>query len=128
MKEWLPPTMEHGRLTRWWWLPYYPQNIKIGNNVDIGAFTCLFGHEGIEIGDNVQIGSHCSLYSLNTEEMKKSPERQNPNLIRGKIQIKKNAVIGSHCIIFPNVVIEEKEEIRAKSIVFIDKKGRRCIF
>jgi acetyltransferase-like isoleucine patch superfamily enzyme len=115
-KNYQYPKMEHGKLTEWNWLPYHPEKIGLGKNVDIGAFTCLFAHEGIEIGDEAQIGSHCSIYSLNTEDN-----------IRGKVVIKEGAKIGSHSVIFPNVVIEKDEKIKAGSIVYVDSKGFRKI-
>jgi len=115
-KDWTKPIMEHGKLTKWNWLAYHPDKIIMGTNVDIGAFTCLFAHHGIELQDDVQIGGHCLLYSLNTE-----------NGTFGKITIKKGACIGAQSIIFPNVVIEAGEMIKAKSIVYINFHGRRVI-
>ena len=56
VEDWKPPEMIHGEFTKWKWLPYHPDKIKLGNKVDIGALTCLFAHYGIEIGDDVQIG------------------------------------------------------------------------
>jgi len=108
--------MVHGEFTKWKWLPYYPENIKLGYKTDIGALTCLFGQKGIDIGDYVQIGSHCSIYSANTEDK-----------VYGKIIIKDEANIGSHCTIFPNVIIERKEKIKAHSVVYVDQKGKRHI-
>lgn len=113
--KWKTPEMIHGVFTKWRWLPFHPECIKISNNVDIGALTCLFGHSGIEIEEDVQIGSHCSLYSLNTE-----------NKTKGKIVIKKGAKIGSHTVIFPNVIIEENEEIHSHSVVYM-KDGVRVV-
>jgi len=108
--------MVHGEFTKWKWLPYYPENIKIGYKTDIGALTCLFAHHGIEIGDECQIGSFCAIYSLNTE-----------NDTSGRVIVKKKAKIGSHSVIFPNVIIEENERIKAGSIVYVDQKGKRHI-
>lgn len=89
-KNWKPPKMKHGKLTKWNWLPYYPKNIIIGKNVDIGAFSFLQGKYGIIIEPNVQIGSHVSIYSEDTERK-----------INGQIVIKKGVLIGSHATIFP---------------------------
>jgi len=91
-KKWKPPKMKHGKLTKWNWLPYYPENIKIGKNVDIGAFCFLQGKYGIDIGNNVQIGSHTSIYSEDTERG-----------IKGKIIIKEGVMIGSHVTILPRL-------------------------
>ncbi len=115
MSKWEYPKMIHGQLTKWNWLPYYPDNIVLGENVDIGAFTCLFAHYGIFIHKDVMIGSHVSIYSLNTE-----------NGTKGRVIIGEGAKIGAHTIIFPNVVIKKNEKIKANSIVYM-KNGERII-
>ena len=101
--------MEHGKLTKWNWLPYYPENIKIGKNVDIGAFCFLQGKYGIVIEDNVQIGSHCSIYSEDTERN-----------INSKIYIMAGVKIGSHSIILPKKsgLHFITKHIKAGSVVF----------
>ena len=116
MKKWKQPKMKHLKWTKWKWLPLYPKNIHIGEHVDIGALTALFGQNGIIIRDNVDIGSHCSIYSENTE-----------NGTYGPVIIKKGAKIGAHCVIFPNVVIEIGEKIPAGSIVYVNKNNERVI-
>ena len=59
-------TIFHAVPTKWHWVVWHPENLTIGANVDIGAFTAIFAHHGVTIEDDVQIGSHCSIYSLNT--------------------------------------------------------------
>lgn len=78
----------------------------MGKFVDIGMFTFLQARWGITLEDYVQIGSHCSLYSENSE-----------NNVNGPILIKKNAKIGAHCIILPNVTIGMNAFIGAGTIV-----------
>jgi len=107
-KKWIPPTFNELGLTRWFWIAQHHQNLKIGKYVDIGAFTYLNALYGIELEDFVQIGSHCSIYSFSTIDGKK-----------GKVIIKKNARIGSHCVIMPGVTIGENSIIGAFS--FVDK-------
>ena len=108
-KDWKAPEMIHGKLTKWKWLPYHPENIIIGKNVDIGAFTFLQGKHGIDIGNNVQIGSHCSIYSEDTERN-----------IKGMIMIKDNIKIGSHVVILPrkNQVHIIYKNIPAGSVIY----------
>jgi len=121
--------MKHGKFTKWNWIPYHPENIKpnrkrrftnryefLGKKVDIGAETCLFAHEGIEFGNDIQVGSLTSIYSYDSEDN-----------IRGKVVISDGARIGTHCTIFPNVIIERKEKIKAHSVVYVDQKGKRHI-
>lgn len=88
-----------------WRCDYY-ENLKLGDRVDIGAFTYLNAKFGIEIGDNCQIGSHCSIYSINTE-----------NNTQGKVIIGENSLIGSYTLILPGAVISPNSKIRARSII-----------
>ncbi|MEM2300434.1 MAG: acyltransferase, partial [Candidatus Hadarchaeales archaeon] len=93
-------------LTKWNWMCQYHENLKLGKNTDIGAFTYINAKYGVEIQENVQIGSHCSIYSESTIDGKK-----------GKVTIKKNAKIGSHTVIMPGVTIGENAIVAACSFV-----------
>lgn len=105
-KKWIPPTFDATGLTKWNWMCQHPENLKLGKNVDIGAFCYLNSKYGIEIGENVQVGSHVSIYSVSTIDGKK-----------GKVTIKKNAKIGTHSVIMPNVTVGENAVIGAFSFV-----------
>jgi acetyltransferase-like isoleucine patch superfamily enzyme len=99
----------HGIPTKWLWVVWKPENLTLGKNIDIGAYTALFAHHGIDIADNVQIGSHCSIYSKNTIDG-----------TQGKVVIGKNSCIGTHTTIFPGVTIGENVKIGAHSLVTKD--------
>ena len=103
---WKKPAIRHGKLTKWLWVVWHPENLELRKRTDIGAFTCIFAHHGVEIGDNVQIGSHCAIYSLNTIENKK-----------GKVVIEKGACIGAHSTVMQGVTIGEGAIIGAHSFV-----------
>ncbi|MFW9777505.1 MAG: acyltransferase [Candidatus Heimdallarchaeota archaeon] len=105
-KDWKPPEIEHGKLTRWNWLITHPQNLSLGKYTDIGAFTYINARFGVEIQDFVQIGSHCSIYSESTIDEK-----------QGKIVIARNARIGSHSLLMPAVSIGKNSVIGAFSFV-----------
>ena len=105
-KDWKKPVFDKDGWTKYGWRCQHPENLKLGNRVDIGCFTYLNAQYGIEIGDNVQIGSHCSIYSVNTE-----------NNTKGRVVISDNALIGSHCLILPGAYIPGGAKIRAYSIV-----------
>ncbi|MFX0139321.1 MAG: aminotransferase class I/II-fold pyridoxal phosphate-dependent enzyme [Candidatus Hodarchaeota archaeon] len=104
--DWQPPKIEHGRLTQWNWIVYHPENLKLGNKVDIGAFSYLNAKAGIELGDDVQIGSHCSIYSVSTIDDKEAP-----------VVLKKNARLGSHSTVLPGVTIGENTTVGAHSFI-----------
>lgn len=102
-------TIIHDTPTQWNWVVSRPENLTLGNFVDIGAFTYINAKYGILIEDNVQIGSHCSIYTHNTIDNK-----------MGDIVIQRGAKIGSHCVIMPNVNIGKNAKIGAYSLVKCD--------
>jgi len=104
--DWKPPEIEHGKLTKWNWMVQHPENLKLGVETDIGAFTYINAKYGVTIEDRVQIGSHCSIYSESTIDNRKGP-----------VKIGKNTCIGSHSMIMPSVEIGENSIIGAFSFV-----------
>lgn len=105
-KEWIPPAIENGKLTKWNWMVQHPENLVLGKKTDIGAFTYINAQYGVEIQDHVEIGSHCSVYSVSTIDHK-----------QGKVIIKKNAKVGSHSVVMPGVTIGENAVVGAFSFV-----------
>jgi acetyltransferase-like isoleucine patch superfamily enzyme len=105
-KHWKYPVFDEKGMTKWNWMCQYKENLKLGKNTDIGAFTYINAKYGVEIQDNAQIGSHCSIYSWSTIDNKK-----------GKVTIKANAKVGSHSIIMPGVTIGQGSTIGAFSLV-----------
>lgn len=105
-KNWQAPKIEHGKLTPWNWLVYYPENLQLGRKTDIGAFTYINAKNGVIIEDEAQIGSHCSIYSVSTIDGKE-----------GRVVLKNNCKIGSHSVIMPGVTIGENSIVGAFSFV-----------
>jgi len=105
-KKWEYPEFDERGLTKWSWMCQYRENLKLGRNTDIGAFTYINAKYGVEIQDGVQIGSHCSIYSWSTIDGRK-----------GKVIIMKNACVGSHSVIMPGITIGENSVIGALSFV-----------
>ena len=105
-KDWKPPIIKHGKLTKWNWMIQYPENLKLGKKTDIGSFSYLNAKYGIEIEDDVQIGSHCSIYSISTIDNK-----------QGKVTLKRNCKIGTHSTIMPGVTIGKNSIVGAHSFV-----------
>lgn len=105
-KEWKKPIIKHGKLTKYNYIVQYPENLTLGKDFDIGAFTYINSHYGVTIEDKVQIGSHCSIYSHSTIDNKK-----------GQIHLKKNCKIGTHSTIMPKVTIGKNSIISAYSFV-----------
>ena len=113
----LPIILEHGKLTRWHWTVWHPENLILPNSVDIGAFTYINALYGIEIGEDVQIGSHCSIYSVSSIDDK-----------HGKVTIGRNARVGSHSTIMPGVTIGEGATVGAHSFVNRDVSPGTTVF
>ena len=107
--DWKYPEFDESGMTKWNWMCQYHENLELGENTDVGAFTYINARYIVEIQDNVQIGSHCSIYSWSTIDDKK-----------GKVTIKKNAKIGAHSLIMPGVTVGENVIIGAFSFVTKD--------
>ena len=116
-KDWEYPKFDEKGMTKWNWMCQYHENLKLGKETDIGAFTYINAKYGVEIEENVQIGSHCSIYSWSTIDDKK-----------GKVTIKKNVKVGSHSLIMPGVTIGENAIIGAFSFVTGDIPGNAVAY
>ena len=103
---WKKPKIEHGKLTKWNWMVQHPQNLKLGKETDIGAFTYINAKYGVSIGNHVEIGSHCSIYSLSTIDNK-----------NGAVVLKENCRLGSHSTVMPGVTIGRNSVVGAHSFV-----------
>lgn len=104
--NWRKPEFNERGMTKWNWMCQHPKNLKLGEGVDIGAFTYINAEKGVEIEENAQVGSHCSIYSISTIDQKE-----------GKVIIKKSAKIGTHSTIMPGVTIGENSIVGAHSFV-----------
>ena len=105
-KKWKYPVVKERVVTRFNWMVQHKENLKLGKNTDIGAFTYINAKCGVVIEEDVQIGSHCSIYSISTIDGKK-----------GKVILKKNSCLGSHCVVMPGVIIGENSVVGALSFV-----------
>lgn len=105
-KNWKKPIIEHGKITKYNYVVQYPENLKLGTDVDIGEFSYINCKYDVEIENDVQIGSHCSIYSDSTIDDKQGP-----------VILKKNCKIGTHSTIMPNVIVGENSIVAAYSFV-----------
>lgn len=105
-KDWQPPQLEDGKMTKWHWIVRHVENFKLGKKTDIGAFTYINAKNGVIIEDGVQIGSHCSVYSVSTIDEKE-----------GEVVLKENCKIGSHTTIMPGVTVGKNTIVGAHSFV-----------
>jgi acetyltransferase-like isoleucine patch superfamily enzyme len=107
INKWEEPKIEERKLhPKYFFLVQNRENLALGENTDIGAFTYINAKNGVIIEKNVQIGSHCSIYTISTIDDK-----------NGKVIIKENARIGTHSTIMPGVTIGRNSIIGAHSFV-----------
>ncbi len=105
-EKWSYPKFDKKNMTRWNWMCQHHENLKLGKNVDIGAFTYINAKYGVTMHDNVQIGSHCSIYTISTIDNKKGP-----------VVLEENSCIGTHSVVMPGVTVGKNAVIGAFSFV-----------
>ncbi len=106
--KWELPSFDASGMTKWHWMCQHHEGLKLGESVDIGAFSYINAKAGVTLEDLVQVGSHVSIYSVSTIDMR-----------TGQVTLRKNARIGSHSVIMPGVTVGENSIVGAFS--FVDK-------
>lgn len=96
--------------------------ISIGSFVHISAYTAMYAKYGIDIEDFVTISGRNLIYSQNDDysgEFMTNPmiPEEFLNVTGGKITFKKFSILGSGCVVLPNLTIEEGSAIGAMSLV-----------
>ena len=89
------------------------RGVKIGKNVWISEYVCI----DEDRPENVTIGDHVSIGVRTTIITHFHWRQSEPNEKLGKVVIEKNAYIGPHCVILPNVTIGEGSIIMAGTVV-----------
>lgn len=105
-KNWQPPKIEEGKLTKWNWMVQGVAGLELGKYTDIGAFAYINAQAGVVIEDEVQIGGGAKIYSVDTIDN-----------TRGKIILKKNCKIGANSVILPNCEVGENSLVGACSVL-----------
>lgn len=98
------------------------EKIIIGSNVHIGAYCYLSGNYGIEMDDYSGISQGVKIYTNNDDYSGNSltspciPDKYK-KIIFGKVKLKKYVIIGSGSIVMPNITLEEGVAVGALSFV-----------
>lgn len=102
--------------------------VTLGNNVHISAYSALYGANGIEFKDHSGCSARTTIYSAMDDfsgDYLIGP--MNPigttNVKGGKVTIGKYVQLGAHCLVFPNVTINEGSVVGALSLVTKDIPG-----
>jgi acetyltransferase-like isoleucine patch superfamily enzyme len=99
--------------------------ISLGSNIHIGAFSALYGKFGIDMEDYTGLSPRCTIFSATDDfsgDYLISPmqELRFTNVTGGKVLIKRFSQLGSGCVIFPEITINEGVAVGAMSLVNID--------
>jgi len=93
--------------------------IHLGDCVEIGPYSVLWGGGGIEIGNNVHLGAHVHLTSQQGRRV--PPEQRDPHLPLtidcAPIRIEDHVLIYSGTIVVPGVTIGHHAIVAAGSVV-----------
>jgi acetyltransferase-like isoleucine patch superfamily enzyme len=97
-------------------------NIKVGNNIHISAYTALYGKFGIELGDYSGLSPRCTIFSASDDfsgDYLIGPmiDPKYTHVTGSKVSIGKYSQLGSGCIVFPGVTINEGVAVGAMSLV-----------
>lgn len=96
--------------------------ITLGDNVEIGPYTILWGGGGITIGSNVHIGTHVHITSMEGDQIR--AEVADPftplQITRLPVTIGDHVLIYSHAVIIPGVTIGHHAAVAAGAVVTED--------
>ena len=97
-------------------------SITLGDNVEIGPYTVLWGGGGITIGNDVHIGTHVHVTSMEGNHIPahKTDPFEPLDITRAPIVIDDHVLIYSHAVIIPGVTIGHHAAIAAGSVVTKD--------
>lgn len=99
--------------------------INLGNNIHISAFSALYGRFGIELESFSGLSPRCTIFSASDDfsgDYMIGPmiDPKYTNIIGKKVLIKKYSQLGSNCIVFPGVTINEGVAVGAMSLILSD--------
>jgi acetyltransferase-like isoleucine patch superfamily enzyme len=96
--------------------------IVLGDNVEIGPYSVLWGGGGITIGNDVHVGTHVHITSMEGDQM--SPHKTDAfaplDISRAPVTIGDHVLIYSHAVIVPGVTIGHHAAIAAGAVVIED--------
>lgn len=96
--------------------------ITMGDNVEIGPYSILWGGGGIEIGSDVHLGAHVHITSMEGEQVPAdSWDPMKPLEIgRASVKIGSHVLICSNSVVVPGVTIGHHAMVAAGAVVTKD--------
>lgn len=100
-------------------------DITIGSHIHIAPYCALYGQFGIVMEDYSGLSARVTIYSAIDDfsgEHAIGPmlDESKRKLEKGIVRIGKYAQIGAHCLVFPNLTIQEGAVVGALSLVTKD--------
>ncbi len=96
--------------------------IKLGDNVEIGPHSIVWGGGGVTIGSNVHIGTHVHITSMEGNQI--PPDNQDAfaplEISRMPVTIGDHVLVYSHAVIIPGVTIGHHAAVAAGAVVTED--------
>jgi len=104
---------------------YYPERIRISDNVFVWHYTILDGTGGLEIGEGSQIGAWVGIFTHSSHiairiygnHYQEIPEQEKQGYPTASVQIGKYVFIGAGAMILPGVTIGDGSLISTGAIV-----------
>jgi acetyltransferase-like isoleucine patch superfamily enzyme len=84
--------------------------LRLGSYIHIGSYCLISARGGVELGDFSGLSQGVRIYSCNDDYSGDSltnpmvPEKYT-NVTIGKVEIGRHAILGSGCVVLPNVII-----------------------
>ncbi|HET7812959.1 MAG TPA: acyltransferase [Candidatus Baltobacteraceae bacterium] len=96
--------------------------IEMGDNVEIGPYSILWGGGGITIGSDVHLGAHVHITSMEGEQVPaESFDPHKPlEILRQPVKIGSHTLICSNSVICPGVTIGHHVQVAAGAVVVSD--------
>lgn len=97
-------------------------SITLGDNVEIGPYSIVWGGGGVSIGNNVHIGTHVHITSMEGYQIPAAVRDPNTALeiARAPVSIGDHVLVYSHAVIVPGVSIGHHAAIGAGAVVTED--------
>jgi acetyltransferase-like isoleucine patch superfamily enzyme len=99
-----------------------PGFIKMGDNVEIGPYSAIWGGGGVTIGSDVHLGCHVHITSMEGEQVPASNFDVNKPLeiARAPVVIENHVLICSNAVIVPGVRVGHHSMVAAGAVVTQD--------
>ena len=99
-----------------------PGSITLGDNVEIGPFSVIWGGGGVTLGSDVHLGAHVHITSMEGEQVpaESFDPRKRLGINRAPVVIGNHVLICSNAVVVPGVTIGHHAMVGAGAVVTED--------